>query len=197
VFLDKDGTLIDDLPYNVDPERITLAPGAAEGVRLLAEAGCRLVVVTNQPGVALGRFPLSAIGAVEARLRELLAEHGAALAGFYYCPHDRRGSVAPFNRPCACRKPADGLLRRAARELNVDLESAWLVGDILDDIEAGRSAGCRTILLNCGGETEWRLGPKRIPHRIAPDLHSAAKIILSVCGSRQCAAPPESEARRA
>ncbi|HEX5421251.1 MAG TPA: HAD-IIIA family hydrolase, partial [Gammaproteobacteria bacterium] len=114
VFLDKDGTLIDDLPYNVDPARITLAPGAAEGARLLTKAGFRLVVVTNQPGVAQGRFPSSALAAVEERLGELLAEHGAALAGFYHCPHDPHGSVAPFNRDCACRKPDDGLLRRAA-----------------------------------------------------------------------------------
>ncbi|HEX5419339.1 MAG TPA: HAD hydrolase-like protein, partial [Gammaproteobacteria bacterium] len=91
-------------------------------------------------------------------------------------------------------------LRRAARERAIELEAAWLVGDILDDVEAGRRAGCRTILLNRGGETEWRLGPQRIPHHIAHDLYSAARLILSVCGSLRGSGPSrraEREAARA
>ncbi len=178
VFLDKDGTLLEDIPFNVDPARIALAPSAAEGVRKLAAAGSRLVVVTNQPGIARGYFPRSAMASVERRVRELLRQHGASLAGFYYCPHDERGSVTPFNRVCACRKPADGMLRRAARELGIDLESAWLVGDILDDVEAGRRAGCRTVLIDCGNETEWRPGALRVPQHLAPDLEGAADLIL-------------------
>ncbi|HEU4616580.1 MAG TPA: HAD family hydrolase [Gammaproteobacteria bacterium] len=179
VFLDKDGTLLDDVPYNVDPSRIALAPGAAEGVRLLAAAGLPLVVVTNQGGVARGLFPESALARVERRIAELLSEVGAALAGFYYCPHDPRGSVAPFNRACGCRKPAPGLLHDAARDLGIALDRAWLVGDILDDVEAGRRAGCRTILLDRGNETEWRVAPERVPDHVAADLLGAAQIILA------------------
>jgi histidinol-phosphate phosphatase family protein len=179
VFLDKDGTLLDDMPFNVDPERITLAAGAAEGVRLLTEAGYALVAVTNQGGVARGLFPESALAEVEARVRTLVEDAGGRLLGFYYCPHDARGCVAPFNRACGCRKPEPGLLHRAASELDLALEQGWLVGDILDDIEAGRRAGCRTILLDCGNETEWRLTPSRVPHRVASDLREAAEIIVA------------------
>ncbi len=178
VFLVKDGTLLENVPFNVEPSRIVLARGAADGVRRLAAAGFRLVVVTNQPGIARGYFSRSAIAIVEAQVRALLAREGVRLAGFYYCPHDPNGSIAPFNRVCACRKPADGLLRRAARELDIDLDSAWLVGDILDDVEAGRRAGCRPILLDCGNETDWRTGPLRVPEHVVADLAAAAAVIL-------------------
>jgi histidinol-phosphate phosphatase family protein len=179
VFLDKDGTLLDDVPFNVDPDRITLAAGAAEATRLLTEAGYALIVVTNQGGIAHGLFPEAALIRVEARVRALVEEAGGRLQGFYYCPHDAHGSVEPFNRPCGCRKPEPGLLQRAASELDLALEQAWLIGDILDDVEAGRRAGCRTILLDRGNETEWRLTPSRVPHRVADDLREAAEIILA------------------
>src|SRR5262245_36427310 len=93
VFLDKDGTLIEDVPYNVDPGQIRLTPGAATGLRLLHERGFRLLIISNQSGVARGYFPEQALAAVEERLRELLAEVGVPLAGFYYCPHHPQGVV--------------------------------------------------------------------------------------------------------
>ena len=177
VFLDKDGTLVEDVPYNVDPGRIRLAPGAAEGLRLLHRAGYRLFVVSNQSGVARGYFPERALTAVAERLRHLLAGCAVPLAGFYYCPHHPAGAVEEHAVVCACRKPAPGLLLRAAREHGVDLARSWLVGDILDDVEAGRRAGCRTILVDNGHETEWVLRPERVPHRIASDLLDAARLI--------------------
>jgi histidinol-phosphate phosphatase family protein len=179
VFLDKDGTLIEDLPYNVDPERIRLAPGAERGLPLLHEAGYRLVVVSNQSGVARGLFAEEAIRGVKARLEALLREIGAALDGFYYCPHHPDGSVAAYARNCSCRKPAPGLLYRSAEELGIELSDAWLVGDILDDIEAGNRAGCRTILIDNGNETEWMLSSERLPHRVVSDLYEAALVILA------------------
>ena len=179
VFLDKDGTLVEDVPYNADPELMRLAPGALEGVRLLAGAGYRLVVVSNQSGVAHGYFAEEALAGVEARLRELLAEGGVSLAGFYYCPHHPQGSVAGYDVACACRKPRDGLLRTAAREQGIDLTRSWMVGDILHDVEAGRRAGCRTVLIDNGNETEWELSPQRQPHFTASDLTEAARILLS------------------
>ncbi len=179
VFLDKDGTLIEDVPYNVDPERIVLAPGAAEGSRQLHRAGYALIVVSNQSGVARGYFPEEALRGVEARLRELLAEEGVPLAGFYYCPHHPEGTVAHYARECDCRKPAPGLILTAAREHQIELKHSWMIGDILNDVEAGRRAGCKTILLDNGHETVWHLTRERRPHRVARDLSQAAHIILS------------------
>ena len=179
VFLDKDGTLIEDVPYNVDPARIRLMPGAAEGLRLLGGAGYRLVVVSNQSGVARGLFPEGALAAVERRLRELLAEAGVALAGFYYCPHYPHGTVPAYAVACDCRKPGPGMIVRAAREHGIALARSWLVGDILDDVEAGRRAGCRTILVDNGHETEWVLTPGREPHYKVADLREAARIIVA------------------
>jgi histidinol-phosphate phosphatase family protein len=179
VFLDKDGTLIEDVPYNVDPDRIRLTPGATEALRLLGDAGFRLIVVSNQSGVAHGRFPESALAGVEAKLRDLLASGGATLDGFYWCPHHPEGSVAAYAVACDCRKPLPGLLRRAAREHGIDLAASWLVGDILNDVEAGRRAGCRTVLLDNGHETEWVMSGLRQPDHTAPDLPAAARAILA------------------
>jgi D-glycero-D-manno-heptose 1,7-bisphosphate phosphatase len=166
VFVDKDGTLVLDVPYNVDPARVALAPGAQDAVKKLATSGYRVIVVSNQPGAALGLFPEQELAKVEARLRVLLPK----LDGFYYCPH------AP-DAGCACRKPAPGLLERAAREHAVELSQSWMIGDILDDVEAGRRAGCRTILLDVGNETQWRVSDQRSPHHIAAGLAEAADII--------------------
>ena len=177
IFLDKDGTLIENVPYNVDPARIALTRGAGEALRRLGDAGYILIVVSNQPGVAQGRFGGQALDAVEARLRSLLAENGVVLAGCYWCPHAPSGRGA-FEEGCDCRKPAPGLVLRAARRHGVDLAQSWLIGDILDDIEAGCRAGCRTILLDNGNETLWEWSALRWPHYIVPTLAEAASAIL-------------------
>lgn len=176
VFLDKDGTLIDDVPYNVDPARIVLATGAAEGAAALHAAGYALVVVTNQSGVAHGLFEEDALGPVEGRLRALL---GVPLAGFYHCPHHPAGSVAGYAMTCDCRKPQPGMLRRAAAELSLDLAGSWMVGDILNDVEAGNRAGCRTVLIDNGNETEWRDDRWRRPDHVVGTMAQAASAILA------------------
>lgn len=180
VFLDKDGTLIHDVPYNVAPERIRLMPGTAEGLQRLHIAGYMLVVTTNQSGVARGYFKEEALDGVEARLRELLAEFDVPLAGFYYCPHHPNSVKPAYATDCTCRKPAAGLLFQAARDHGIDCSQSWLIGDILNDIEAGRRAGCRTILVNTGGETEWKVSPDRMPHHIVDDIATAARVITAV-----------------
>lgn len=180
VFLDKDGTIIEDVPYNVDPGQMRLAAGAGEGLRMLHEAGYRLIVVSNQSGVARGLFPERALDHVRECLAELLENAGAALDGFYYCPHHPDGEVAEYAVTCDCRKPAPGLILRAAAEQDIDLAASWLVGDILNDVEAGRRAGCRTILLDNGNETEWQLSRERLPDHLAADLAQAARIVT--CG---------------
>jgi D-glycero-D-manno-heptose 1,7-bisphosphate phosphatase len=179
VFLDKDGTLVENVPYNVDPAQVALTSGAVEGLRRLHEAGYLLVVVTNQSGVARGYHGTSEVLAMGGYLADLLAYEGVPLAGFYFCPHLPDGIVPQFARACECRKPAPGLLLRAAEELDVDLTHSWMVGDILHDIEAGHRAGTRTVLLDNGHETEWEWSALRQPDAAAPDLSAAASIILA------------------
>ena len=173
LFIDKDGTLVENVPYNVDPARIVLAPGAREAVGAFAAAGYRVLVVSNQPGVALGRFAEQDLRGVEKRLRALLPR----LDGFYWCPHAPQAG-------CGCRKPAAGLLERAAREHGIDLAASWMVGDILDDVEAGRRAGCRTVLLDNGNETEWHVTPERVPHHVAHEFSAIRSLLL---GARETA----------
>lgn len=177
VFVDKDGTLVHDVPYNVDPDRIVLIPGVGESLRRLQDAGFLLFVVSNQPGVALGRFPASALRGVEARLDELVGRHGVVFTGYCWCPHPPvgvRNAVV-----CTCRKPRPGMLLDAAATHGVTLERSWMVGDILDDVEAGRRAGCRTVLLDVGNETQWRMSPLREPDHRAVDLLDAAHLIVA------------------
>ncbi len=179
VFLDKDGTLIEDVPYNVDPERITLMPGVREGLPRLAAAGYRFVVITNQSGVARGLFTVDDLARMHDHLAAELAPHGVRLDGIYFCPHHPDGVVAGLAIRCDCRKPQPGMLLRAARDLGLALADSWFVGDILDDVEAGRRAGCRTVLLDNGHETEWVLTADRLPHHLATDLNEAAEKILA------------------
>lgn len=179
VFLDKDGTLIDDVPYNVDPDRITLAKGAGEGLARLGALGFRLIVVSNQSGVALGRFEENALEDVWDRIKQLLREFGVMLDGFYYCPHHPDGIVSQHAIDCECRKPAPGLILRAARDHHVDLGRSWFIGDILNDVEAAHRAGCRAALIDNGNETEWKRSPLRWPEINAADMAEAARLIAS------------------
>jgi histidinol-phosphate phosphatase family protein len=146
-----------------------------------------IFVISNQGGVARGRFEIGALDDVEARLHELVASCGATLSGVYWCPHDTQGSVAPYNRACDCRKPAPGMLLSAAREHDLALDRSWFIGDILDDVEAGRRAGCRTVLIDNGNETVWRRGPLREPHVVAADMHRAALAIRESLANREAA----------
>lgn len=177
VFLDKDGTLVENVPYNVDPARIEFTEGAFRGLARLADAGYALIVISNQPGVALGRFTQQALDGLAHHLKERLADAGIPLAGFYACPHRPAASPGTLSA-CSCRKPAPGLLQRAAREHGIALNQSWMIGDILDDIEAGQRAGCRTILLDVGNETEWRFSPLRTPTFRARNLAEAAQLLL-------------------
>lgn len=191
VLFDKDGTLLEDVPYNVDPARMRFAPGAREALTLLAARGLRLFVVSNQSGVAFGRFPYEALGEMEAHLRRMFEACGVMLAGAYWCPHHPEGVVARYAHRCACRKPAPGMVLQAAREHDIDLAASWFVGDILDDIEAGTRAGCRTVLIDNGNETQWVSGPDRVPTLREPDLLRAALAIArehDAANSPACAA---------
>lgn len=176
VFLDRDGTLIEEVGYLADPDGAVLLPGVAPACRRLAEAGYALVVVSNQGGVAKGLFDEDAIRAVNARTAELLAAAGAPpMDGWYWCPHH-----PDFSDACKCRKPAAGMLRAAGRDLGLDLEASWMVGDHPVDAGAARAAGARPILVRTG----FRLlpGADEDPGPDVPvvdDLPAAARLILS------------------
>lgn len=170
VFLDKDGTLVDDVPYNVDPARVRLTLGAREGARILRASGYALVVASNQSGIARGLFTADALCEVRDRIEHLL---DLRLDGFYFCPHLPDGPA----EVCECRKPRPGLLTRAADELSLDLRRSWMIGDILSDIEAGARAGCRTALLTFGARSEAFDSPLRTPTVVATNLHDAARRI--------------------
>jgi len=150
VFLDRDGVLIEDTGYPDDPDTIALLPGVGEGLRTLQSAGWRLVVVSNQSGVARGMFTVERLHAIHLRLRELLAQEGVVLDALYFCPHHPQGIAEPFVADCDHRKPQPGMLRSAAAELGLDLTACWLIGDRESDVQAAHRAGCRAVLLGAG-----------------------------------------------
>ncbi len=165
LFIDKDGTLVENVPYNVDPAHLRLMPGAGAVLARLAAAGFALVLITNQSGLARGLFTYADFARLEQALRQLLlSSSGVSLDGVLLCPHLPALDGHPA---CSCRKPAPGLLVRAAWLLKLDLARSWMIGDTLDDVEAGHRAGCRSLLFDSGGETLWRLDALRKPeHRV-------------------------------
>lgn len=177
VFLDKDGTLIEPHQFARTPDVIEWLPGTIDGLRLLHRSGYVLIVVSDQPGIAQGRFTMEDLLREELSLRAELASYEVPLAGFFYCPHHPEGTGSSLSMDCCCRKPHPGLLIQAARELSVDLTHSWMIGDVLHDVEAGRAAGCRTILLTNGNETEWNLTACRWPDFIADEVFEAARLI--------------------
>ncbi|CAN5275204.1 HAD-IIIA family hydrolase [soil metagenome] len=171
VFLDRDGTLIVNRHYGSDPDVIEFLDGVVEGLVELRGAGYKLVLVSNQSGVACCYFDELAVARMHDRLQRMLDLHGAALDALEYCPHHPEGLVPPYDTECACRKPAPGMLRRAARKHGVNLSASWMVGDIEADIEAGRKVGARTVLV---GPEESRTSPDFR----APDFAAAVRHIL-------------------
>lgn len=189
IFLDKDGTVLQDEPYNVDPQKMRLAPGAREGLANLAALELPLIVVSNQPGIALGKFGFDGLRRMQRQLAHMFREAGAELAGFHFCPHHPAGAVAAHARVCACRKPAPGLLLAAARRHGINLTRSWMIGDILDDVEAGQRAGCTTVLIDNGNETQWLMSPWREPDHRVHNLAQASRCVMDAMQRVQGVAP--------
>lgn len=150
VFLDRDGTINQEVGYIRDLDNLALIPGAAEAIRQLNQMGIPVVVVTNQSGVARGYYPESWMEQLHGRLKTLLAAEGAQLDGVYYCPHLPDGEVPEYSFDCDCRKPEPGMLEQAAKDLNLDLSNSFMIGDKATDIDVGLRVGCKTILLRSG-----------------------------------------------
>ncbi len=153
VFLDRDGVIIEEERWLARVEQVRLIDGCAAAIRRLNQAGVPVVVVTNQSGVARGLFPEERIAEVHARLDRLLADKGAVVRRYYYCPHHPSEGIEKYRIDCTCRKPRPGMLRAAAADLGLDLRQSWLIGDTLSDLEAGARADCRTILVLTGHGT--------------------------------------------
>lgn len=150
-FIDRDGVINAELDYVFRPADFHVLPGVADGLRMLAAHGFALVVVTNQAGIAKGKYDEAAYQRLTRHMREIFAVQDIAFDGIYHCPHHPQGTVPAYTCVCDCRKPAPGMLLRAARELGLDLGRSVLVGDKPSDTEAGRAAGLlHTVLVESG-----------------------------------------------
>lgn len=152
ILLDRDGTLVHPRHYPSRPEELILYAGIARPLAALQGQGFKLIVVTNQSGIARGLFDARDLAAMHADLAARLAAEEVTIDGFYFCPHHPDGIVPELAIRCGCRKPQPGMLLRAAAEHSLDLARCWFIGDILDDVEAGRRVGCRTVLVDLGTE---------------------------------------------
>ena len=176
VFLDRDGTLVEPRHYPSTPDELILYPNLAPQLRHLRKAGFRLAIITNQSGVARGYFDEDDLKRMHAYLESELRRDGVEIDGVFYCPHHPDGVVPELAIDCSCRKPEPGLLYQAAADLHVDLERSWFIGDILNDVEAGNRAGCRTILVDLGTESP-PTSPIRTPHYVARNTEHALRIV--------------------
>ncbi len=172
VFLDRDGTLIEEIPYLHDPLRVKLVPNCVEALGLLRGAGFKLVLISNQSGVARGYFKRSDVDAVNGSLADLLSAGGERLDGMYYCPHHPDGELPEIAIRCRCRKPGPKMIFQACRELGLEASRSYMVGNADVDVGAGNAAGCTSMLISgtaqADSNADW----------IGPDLLSAAHWIL-------------------
>ncbi|MBC8076621.1 MAG: HAD family hydrolase [Chloroflexales bacterium] len=176
VFLDRDGTLVHARHYPSRPEDLLLYEGVGAALVPLQHAGMLLVVITNQSGLARGLFDVGALDRMHAHVAAELSRDGVRVDAVYHCPHHPEGVIPELAIACDCRKPAPGMLLRAAADLDIDLARSWFVGDILDDVEAGTRAGCRTVLVDIGSERA-PTSDLRTPTFVARDtLHALALI---------------------
>lgn len=187
LFFDRDGTLCREVGYVNHPDRLALMPDTAEVLRRVGARGWATVVVTNQAGAARGYFPFHRIDDTHRRLRDLLEASGAAVDGIYYCPHHPDVGPPGLHRRCDCRKPGPGMLLQAARDLDLDLQRSWIVGDSFRDVGAGRNAGLAgTVLLRTGyGRGELIKNAARAdiwPDRVADSLTDAVEYVFAHTG---------------
>jgi len=178
VFLDRDGVLTREDQWVLRPEQVELLPGAAAGVRRLNEAGIPVVVVTNQSARARGWISELDLAQIHARMAELLAAQGAHFDAIYVCPHHPTEGSGELRRVCDCRKPAPGLLLRAAQEMGLDLAASWMVGDAARDVEAARAAGVHAALVLTGKGAAERAGIEPVPAVVARHLDEAVREIV-------------------
>ncbi len=169
VFLDRDGTVNEEVGYLSDLSQLKLIPGSASAIKRLNDAGFLVVLVTNQSGIARGYFSESFVHETHALLKQMLQREGAHLDGIYYCPHHPTEGKTHYTMECECRKPGTGLIDRAARDFAIDVRKSYVVGDKWSDVELGQRAGARTILVRSGFAPD-AAGNTRPAHILDPDF---------------------------
>ncbi|MGH9882028.1 MAG: D-glycero-alpha-D-manno-heptose-1,7-bisphosphate 7-phosphatase [Pyrinomonadaceae bacterium] len=189
VFIDRDGTISDEVGYVNHPSRFRVFPYSAAAIKLLNDNCWLAIVITNQAGVARGYFAEDMIHAVHDSLKESLESEGARLDAIYYCAHHPSVGEPPYRLDCDCRKPKPGLIRRAAEDFSIDLEQSWMVGDRYSDVELARNAGVKSAFVMSGyGRGEWehqRASWKQQPDLVAEHLLGAVKSIIDAASSEQ------------
>ena len=182
VFIDRDGTISEEVGYINHPSRFRVFPYAAAAIKHLNDAGWLAIVVTNQAGVARGYFSEDMIQTVHAGMTEELENGGARLDAVYYCAHHPSVGEPPYRFDCDCRKPKPGLISRAARDFSIDLTRSWMVGDRYSDVELARNAGVKSMFVLSGyGRGEWehqRSSWTEQPDQVAEDLLEAVRVIV-------------------
>ena len=188
VFLDRDGTINEEVNYLGSVDQLRFIVGAEAAIARLNQTALKVIVFTNQAGIARGYFPPDVVERIHSHMEERLSSHRAHLHAFYYCPHHPSEGIGPYRVDCNCRKPKPGMLHQAARELDIDLSRSFVVGDKLSDLKAGQAAGCRLVLVRTGygHEAEAKLAELPFqPDYVAADLLEASSWILGQvsCGS--------------
>jgi D,D-heptose 1,7-bisphosphate phosphatase len=180
LFVDRDGTLIVDKDYLADPDQVELIDGAVEALQIAAQRGYKIIVVSNQSGVARGYHSMADVDRVNRRLLEILVSAKAPLDATYFCPHHPAGKVAEFSRDCGCRKPAPGMLEEAAAQLGLDLRKSFVIGDKPDDLYLGWVVGARSVLVRTGygRESEKELTLNGLGFEVSDNLRGAVKMLL-------------------
>lgn len=182
VFMDRDGTINEQMGYINHLDRFVLLPGVGDAIRLLNEAGLLAIIVSNQSGVARGYFPVDLVHQVHHKMTHLLKKEGATLDGIYFCPHYPDGKVTPYGVTCDCRKPGTGLIQKAEVAFDIDMENSWVIGDRCSDIKMAERAGLKSVLVKTGygkGDLKYVFpGLSFQPHHVADDLLDAVKWIL-------------------
>jgi D-glycero-D-manno-heptose 1,7-bisphosphate phosphatase len=183
VFIDRDGTISEEVGYVNHPSRFRLFPYSAEAIRILNDSGWLAIVVTNQAGVARGYFSEDVIREIHQHLVSTLHAESARLDAIYYCAHHPSAGEPPYRLDCDCRKPKPGLIEQAARDFEIDMASSWIAGDRYSDIELARNAGLRSAFVLSGyGRGEWEYQSKSWKHQpdlVCENLLEAVKSIVS------------------
>lgn len=188
VFIDRDGTISEEVGYINHSSRFRLFPYSAEAIRQLNESGWLAIVITNQAGVARGYFSEAMIETVHAQMTKNVTANGGRIDAIYYCAHHPTVGELPYRVDCDCRKPKPGLIARAASDFDIDLANSWMIGDRYSDVELARNAGVKSLFVLSGyGRGEWehqRSSWKAQPDLVAENLLEAVQMIVSTEGAQ-------------